>query len=89
MFHSNLVFADEKAFITADLSKLHVRRDPFSGKVPESLHCNKISARKRCNAMRSMRPLRTTSCNKTLQCTVSEEVGNADADQKQLLLNVR
>ena len=29
MFHSNLVFADEKAFITADLLKLRISHDPF------------------------------------------------------------
>ena len=88
-FHINLVLTDEKPFITADLLKLRVRRESFTGEVPGLLHCHHSSARKRHNKICSTRPLRMMLYNKMSQCTVSEEVGNTDVCQKCLLLNVR
>ena len=89
IYHSNVSFTDEKAFIVHDLLKLRVRRDPITGEIPELLHCHDTNTRKRCNIMCSIRPFKVMTCNKALVCVITAENGTAELCQKHLKLKLR
>ena len=82
MHHNNVSFTDEKAFILSDLLKQHLRIDPLTGSIPQTLIPSEVSIRKRYNMMYSTKPFRTTKIIKILRCVISEENGTAGMFQR-------